>query len=77
MEKNIENLRLPSYSDNLGEIIFYLFKGKLEEYKGKGPIILEGELDKGKEKKLELILKKQVYVWEKEKPIDKEFYKNQ
>lgn len=72
MMQNLDNLRLPSYSQNLGETIFRVFGQHLEEIES-GPAHIEGKIEPGREQELEFLLKKQLYVWDNG-PVDEAFY---
>lgn len=74
-KKNLANLRLPFYSENLGETIFQSFKEHLQQVRDDS-IRLEAKIKRADLRKLDFVLLKQIYVWEKEKPIDCDFFKD-
>lgn len=74
VKENLSNLRLPPYSQNKGELIFLGFKNYLENVDPNGPIFLEKEFEQRTEQNLEFILKKQLYVWRTNGPINGGFF---
>ena len=58
MKKTLNDLRLPnSWPSNLGEKVFYLFGGHLEDINS-GPVSLEQQVISGKEHQFGLVLEK-------------------
>jgi hypothetical protein len=58
MKNTLKNLKLPnSWPSNLGEKVFYLFKGHLNDV-ASGSISLEQQVIPGKEHQFEMVLKK-------------------
>jgi hypothetical protein len=67
MKKTLHNLKLPkSWSSNLGEKVFYLFNGHLEDIKT-GPIYLEQKVISGKEHQFEMVFKKLIQYYQNSK----------
>lgn len=63
MKRTLDDLRLPnSWPSNLGEKVFYLFKGHLRDIDS-GPVSLEQQVVSGKEHQFELVLKKLIEVY--------------
>ena len=75
MRCTIEKLRLPSsYPENLGERVFYLFRGQLADLGDQdGGVALEQRVRSGKEHQFRLIVRKLIHVYSG-KRIDAEFY---
>lgn len=74
MRKTLDRLKLPSSPQNLGEKLFRLFRGYLEEAVD-DPIHLEQKITPGSEYRLELVLRKFNHVYSSKK-IDREFYQS-
>ncbi|MFA6088345.1 MAG: hypothetical protein WC755_00645 [Candidatus Woesearchaeota archaeon] len=63
MQKTLDKLKLPkSWPSNLGEKVFYLFKGHLE-FINSGPVSLEQQVVSGIEHKFESIIKKLIDIY--------------
>jgi|TARA_Y100000310_G_scaffold213698_1_gene214646 hypothetical protein len=63
MNKVVDDLRLPnSWPSNLGEKVFYLFRGHLEDINS-GPVSLEQQVISGKEYQFGLVLNKLIDIY--------------
>ena len=63
MRKTVDDLRIPNrLPENLGEIVFYLFRGHLKEHSS-GSISLEQAVRAGKEHQFEFLLRKLLAVY--------------
>ena len=63
MRKTVDDLRIPNrVPENLGEVVFYLFRGHLKKFPS-GPISLEQLILPGKERHFEYLLKKLLAVY--------------
>jgi hypothetical protein len=74
MWDTIVKLRLPSFSENLGELAFHIFQGHLKELKDSDEMVgLELKRVSGEERQFLLVIMKLLRVFEG-KQIDSEFY---
>jgi hypothetical protein len=75
MKETIRRLRIPRFPpENLGELVFYVFTQKIEDFNEEIPVSLEQLVKSGKEEQLFLILKKLLHVYSGKK-IDSDFYR--
>lgn len=63
MRKTVDDLRIPTrLPENLGEVVFYLFRGHLKEHSS-GSLSLEQAVRAGKEHHFEFLLRKLLAVY--------------
>lgn len=72
MMQTLQKLRIPKTPSNIGEIVFRMFRQKLEQM-GEEPVSLEQRIPAGKETQLRHIIKKFIYVYSQQS-IDSKFY---
>ncbi|MBI2548961.1 hypothetical protein HYW21_06435 [Candidatus Woesearchaeota archaeon] len=63
MQRTLDDLRLPtSWSSNLGEKVFYLFRVHLRDI-NQGPVCSEQQVAEGKERQFELVLRRLIDIY--------------